>query len=75
MIDLQCMKLYSVLNQNKNSFAFVKEGDIYTYITKKGYTTRRVDKLFETKNQDYSKEILSIHQIFVDSINKNKFFK
>ena len=46
----------------------------YLYITKDGYTTRRTNQLFETKNKDYSKEILSIHQIFVDSLNKNKFY-
>ena len=65
----------SIFNKNENSFVLAKEGDIYTYITKDGYTIRRTDKLFETKNKDYSKEVLSIHQTFVDSLNKNKFFK
>lgn len=65
----------SVFNKDTDSFVFAKEGDIYTYITKDGYTTRRTDKKFDVKNIDYSKEILSIHQIFVDSLNKNNFFK
>jgi len=64
----------SIFN-NSNQFALAKEGNIYTFITKDGYTIRRTDKLFKTKNKDYSKEILSLHQLFVDSLNKNKFYK
>jgi phosphoglycerol transferase MdoB-like AlkP superfamily enzyme len=65
----------SVFTKTNNSFAFSKAGDIYTYITKDGYTQRRTDKNFTNKSKDYSKQILSIHQVFVDSLNKNKFFK
>ena len=51
-----------------------KDGDTYTYISKEGSTIRRTDKLFNKENIDYSKEILSIHQLFVDNLNKNTFF-
>ncbi len=64
----------SVFKKDKNSFVFAKAGDIYTFITKDGYTTRRTDKRFIVENKDYSKEILSIHQVFVDNLNKNRFY-
>jgi phosphoglycerol transferase MdoB-like AlkP superfamily enzyme len=63
----------SVFSSN-NHFVFAKEGNIYTYFTKDGYTIRNTNKLFRHKNIDYSKQILSIHQILVDSLNKNRFY-